>query len=313
MNSIDTVVLSGIICMENATSLPTVPPIKDTTPEGIWRWGKRIIPWMSRFAKNVLLPLGEKLVIALIIFFIGKKIIQLLRKIMNHSLRKTSAEEGVVHFLDSIVRTAGYIILVMIIADYMGIGTSSIIALVGSAGLAIGLALQGSLSNFAGGVLILITKPFRIGDYIVALGNEGTVTGIDIFYTRLLTADNRMVVIPNGTLTNSNIINVTQEPIRRVDVRIGIEYSENVQKVKELLMKIAMADEMVLQEKEIQVFIDSFDASSVMMELRVWAATENYWTVKWNLREQIKEAFEENEIIIPFDQLEVNITSKEVE
>jgi len=163
------------------------------------------------------------------------------------------------------------------------------------------------LSNFAGGVLILIVKPFVIGDYIVSGAEEGTVIHIDIFYTRLLTVDNRLVVIPNGSLSNAVITNVTNETIRRVDFKVGIEYGEDIDKVKGILADIATANEKVLKDKPVDIYVDALDASSVNMGLRVWTSSADYWSVKWEILENIKKEFDKNNVSIPFNQLDVNI------
>lgn len=247
------------------------------------------------------------IIVALIIFFIGKKLIRLLIKLIKKSFARTNLDEGVSRFLASVINIILHIILIIIIAGFLGLETTSLAALVGSAGLAIGLSLQGSLANFAGGVLILILKPFVLGDYIIAEGSEGTVTHIDIFYTRILTIDNRLVVIPNGKLSNAVITNVTNEPVRRVDLSIGIQYEEDIDKVKEVLNKIAIADDMVLHDRGVDIYVDSFGASAVMIGFRVWTNQENYWQVKWNMQEKIKKEFDSCGISIPFDQLDVNI------
>lgn len=205
------------------------------------------------------------------------------------------------------MNAVGTIILIFIVAGYLDFSTGPIVAALGSAGLAVGLALQGSLANFAGGVLILLMKPFRMGDYISALGVEGVVTKIDMVYTTLCTADNKSVVIPNGSLSNAQIVNVTREPKRRVDLLIGIDYDEDIRRVKQIMMDVAMKHELVLKEEEIQVFVSDFDASAISMGLRVWTATENYWTVRWELQEQIKIVFDEKKVSIPFERLDVQL------
>ncbi len=247
--------------------------------------------------------------LALLFFFVGKKLIKFLVKLLRRSFTRTNMDEGVQRFLLSIINIALHIILVIIIAGFLGLETTSLAALIGSAGLAIGLSLQGSLSNFAGGVLILILKPFIIGDYIVAEGTEGIVNHIDIFYTRLLTADNKLVVIPNGKLSNAVITNVTNEPVRRVDLTVGIEYAQDFDRVKRIMSEIAQKDEMVLRDKPVEIYIDSFASSSVTIGFRVWTEKDNYWTVKWNMQETIKKEFDKNNIAIPFDQLDVNVHS----
>ena len=228
---------------------------------------------------------------ALILFFIGRKVIKWITKLVDKSLKKSKLEEGVIKFLHSCISIVLNIVLIVLLAGFLGLETTSLAALIGSAGLAIGLSLQGSLSNFAGGVLILIVKPFVIGDYIVSGAEEGTVIHIDIFYTRLLTVDNRLVVIPNGSLSNAVITNVTNETIRRVDFKVGIEYGEDIDKVKGILADIATANEKVLKDKPVDIYVDALDASSVNREIL----------------ENIKKEFDKNNVSIPFNQLDVNI------
>lgn len=255
----------------------------------------------------MLIDFGKILLIALVVYLVGRKLIRLVLKILGRSFTKSKVEPSVESFLMAVSKVLLNILLLIIVVSIIGVPTSSLVALVGSAGLAIGLAVQGSLSNFAGGVLILLMKPFRLGDYIISEGNEGTVTSIDIFYTRMLTADNRMVVIPNGTLSNSSITNVTNEPIRRLDLTISIDYSENIKRVKDILENLVKKQELILEEYESNIFVNSFDPSAIKIGVRVWVATENYWTLKFIMMEQIKEAFDEHQITIPFEQLDVNI------
>lgn len=261
-----------------------------------------LVPQIISFAKTI--------IIVLLVYFIGKKLIKLVLKLLDKSFERTSMEVSVSGFLLALSKVALNILLIVIIIGILGLPTSSLVALVGSAGLAIGLALQGSLSNFAGGVLILIMKPFKVEDYIIVNGIEGNVTSIDIFYTRLLTVDNKLVVIPNGTLSNSSITNVTNEPTRRLDLNISVAYSTDLSKVKEVLISIAEKNDMVIKDKNINVFIDNYAASSIDLGFRVWVLKENYWILKWNIVEEIKFEFDKNGIEIPFNQLDVNINSK---
>ena len=258
-------------------------------------------------------------IFSLIIFFVGKKLIHIAVKMLKKTFERSRLEEGVAGFLIAFIRAALYVLLVVFIARIMGLGASSIVAVIGSAGLTLGLALQGSLSNFAGGVLILILKPFSIGDYIVAGSNEGSVVGIDIFYTKLLTADNKMVVMPNGALSNMNITNVTKEPIRRLDLVVPVAHSANIYKVKELLFEIASSSELVLREKEepgevvlygVEVFVISLEQSSINMGFRLWVKTEDYWTLKWEMLEKIKDSLEREKIEIPNSQVDVHVIQR---
>lgn len=268
-----------------------------------------LVDWIVSHIPNMLSGILLAIV-AIIIFAIGRKLINLLVKLLDKSFRKSSMDLGVIKFLNSFIRISLNIVLIVIIAGFVGLETTSLATIIGSAGLAIGLSLQGSLSNFAGGVLVLILKPFTIGDYIISGSNEGVVKGIDIFYTRLLTADNKLVVIPNGALSNSPITNVTNQDIRRVDIVVGVDYSEDIRKVKNLLSDIANNYELIEKDKGVDIFVDELASSSVNIGFRVWAKTENYWKVKWDMNENIKYEFDKAGISIPFDQLDVSIKKK---
>lgn len=262
-------------------------------------------------AQEQIIAFGWKLLIVLLIWFIGKKIIKVTLHILEKTFNRSNMEASVAIFLIAVSKAILYGILVVILISNIGVDTSSLVAVLGTATLSIGLALQGSLANFAGGVLILIMKPFRVGDYIITPDKEGTVMGVDIFYTRMLTADNRLVVIPNGTLSNSNIINVTHEPIRRLDLSVSIDYSENIKMVKDILERVSSEHELVLKDYETQIFVNSFDPSAINIGIRMWVDTENYWILKWDILEKIKEAFDANDVTIPFDQLDVNVTNRD--
>ncbi|MBQ9767501.1 MAG: mechanosensitive ion channel [Lachnospiraceae bacterium] len=266
--------------------------------------------WSAAWPK--LFEIGKVIVVALLIWYIGKKVIKLALKLVKGALERSKVDDGVQSFLMSLVRILLYGVLIVILAGTVGIETGSIIALLGSAGLAIGLALQGSLSNFAGGVLILILKPFKIGDYIVANGMEGTVTGIDIFYTKLRTGDNRVVVLPNGTLSNSDLINASQEPIRRVDMVASVDYESDIKKVKAILFDIGSNLEYSFEDEghPIQVYVDTYGDSAINVGLRFWVNAGDYWAAKWTANEQIKEKFDAAGISIPFNQLDVMIKNK---
>lgn len=304
---------NGKLLPENITDIlptETVPPLnveKVESAKDVANWAKKAFTWFEGYCEKTLLPIGIKLVVALLIFMIGRKIIKHFIKLLGKSLEKSSVEDGTNHFLCSFASAVGNVILIFIVAGYLNFSTGPIVAALGSAGLAVGLALQGSLANFAGGVLILIMKPFKVGDFVAVNGIEGTVTKVDMVYTTILTGDNKSIVIPNGSLSNSQIINVTKEPKRRVDLLIGVDYDEDIRKVKEILLEVASKHELVLKEEEITVFVNDFDASAISMGVRVWTLTENYWTVKWELQEQIKLVFDENNVSIPFDRLDVQL------
>lgn len=223
---------------------------------------------------------------------------------MEISLRK---------FLLSVLNATMYCLLGFIIAGQIGVNSASIVALLGSASIAVGLAVQGSLANFAGGVLILMMKPFRVGDYIVSKDGEGTVHTIGLVYTVLNTVDNKQVVIPNGTLSNSPLTNVTAMDKRRVDIKIGIGYSSDLKRAKEILEQIYINHPCILKEESIDVYVDELGASSVTIGGRGWVATEDYWSTRWNMMEQIKLRFDEAGIEIPYNQLDVHIKNGNAE
>lgn len=265
---------------------------------------------ITGFLTGKALPLVFKVIIALLIYFIGMKLIKGCMSLTKKAMEKAKVDVGVESFLLSALRIILYIALFLVIISYFGFQVTSLAALVASAGVTIGLALQGSLSNLAGGVLILVLKPFKIGDYIIAQGLEGTVTDIEIFYTKLSTGDNKKIVIPNGALSNGNIVNVSHQEFRRVDLVFGVSYNSNVKVVKDILTDIANKHELVDHEKAVNVYINEFAASSIDFGFRVWTRSENYWTLKWELMEQVKEAFDANGIEIPFNQLDVNLNNK---
>ena len=255
------------------------------------------------------LNLGIRIVLALVVFFIGVQCVKLLRKIIKRSLERANADVGVTQFIDSFIKIGTYAVLIMLIATSFGMDAASIIAVFGSAGVALGLALQGSLSNLAGGVLILILKPFKVGDYIIedTNKNEGTVTEIQIFYTKLTTPDNKIIVLPNGTLANSSLTNVTHAPYRRNEIKIGISYDSDIKTAKKVLQELLDNDSAVLQDMDKQVFVDELADSSVVIGVRCWFKNEDFWTGRWRLLEEAKYALEENGIMIPYPQVDVHI------
>lgn len=257
----------------------------------------------------VAISFGLRLLLTILLFLVGSRLIKLVRKIVRRSMERAGADVGVTQFMDSLIKLILYFLLIMFLADGIGVDTTSVMALVGSAGLTIGLAFQGSLSNFAGGVLILLIKPFKVGDYIIyTSGNlEGKVTKIEMFYTTLLTIDNKKVVIPNGTLSNSSLINVTAEDKRRIDITVGVSYTANLKLAKEVCMKLMAAQPAVLQDQNNMVVVDDLADSSVNLKICCWVSPDDYWATRWELIEKIKLAFDENGIEIPFNQLDVNL------
>lgn len=271
---------------------------------------------MPEFTEEMLKGFGEKAInfgidvlIALVILFIGKKIIKLVSKLIRKLFDKINLDTGVEKFLMSLINIALYAILVVMIAKQIGFDTASLITVIGSAGLAIGLALQGSLSNFAGGVLILVLKPFRIGDYIVdgGTGLEGVVEDIDIFYTKLATPDNKSICIPNGSLSNSGITNVSAKGKRRIDFTVGIGYTSDIKLAKQLITDIMAGREKVLKEEGLTVFVDTLGDSAINIGFRCWVNGADYWTEKWEILEEVKLTFDAKGIEIPFNQIDVHM------
>ena len=280
----------------SATEILNTTVIEKTTSE----WGQKLI--------DGVVSCGFALLQAILTAIIGWYVIKLLTRWGKKLLKKTALEESIINFIVAIINAGLKVLLVISLIGIMGVPMSSIIAVIGSAGLAIGLALQGCLTNLAGGVLILLVKPFKVGDYIIEAGGfEGTVTAIDIIYTKLLTADNRAVTIPNGTLANSTVINVTKEKIRRLDFSVSVGYHENIDKTKQVLLEAANKSPYILKDKECAVFVNNFDPSRISMILRFWVDSDHYWTAKWETQEDIKRAFDDNHIEIPYEQLDIHI------
>ncbi len=247
--------------------------------------------------------------LALICLFIGLRLVKWIMKVVRKSFSKSRLDPTVASFLGSIINILLYVLVFITVISIMGIQVTSFVTLLGTAGVAIGLAVQGSLSNFAGGVLILVLKPFVIGDYIKedTHGNEGTVISIDIFYTRIRTFDGKVVVIPNGTLSNTSLTNLTKQEIRRIDLVVPVEYEADLRQVKSVLQNVVKAEAMILQEEPIDIALDEFGDSALSVIVHVWVPTDAYWNVKWNLMEHIKLAFDKEKICIPFNQLDIHL------
>ena len=264
----------------------------------------QIIEWLISKSGSV--------IIALLFILIGLKLVRLFLRFLNKSFERSKMEPSVAGFLSSVIRVIGYILVFITAATIVGFEVTSFVTILGTASLAIGLALQGALSNLAGGVLILMLKPFQVGDYIIEnnKNNEGTVVSIDVFYTRLRTHDNRIVVIPNGLLTNNSLINLTDENKRKVEVKIAIAYQTDIERVKNIVYALLSNEERILCDEPKDVFIDSFDDSGMTLGIRAWVSTSDFWPVTWSLREQVKKAFDENGIEIPYNRLEIDVKEK---
>ena len=245
-----------------------------------------------------LTKLGLKVVMALLVFVGGRKVIQWFVSFIKKSMERASVDKGVIQFTGSLLRIVLYILLVFSIATHFGVRESSIAALLGTAGVTVGLALQGGLANIAGGIMLLIAQQN---------GCEGTVYKIEICYTTLISIDNKHIVIPNGTLSGSIITNVTARDLRKLEIKVGISYDSDIKKAKAILEEILHNDEDTKDDQGMVVFVDELGESAVVMGLRVWVATEKYWPARWRLNELIKEAFDANGIEIPYNQLQVHV------
>lgn len=247
---------------------------------------------------------------AIIVLFVGVWICRLIRKFVRRLMIARSVDITIQNFVNELLRWVLYIILFLTVIQKVGVPVSSFLGALAAAGVAIGLALQGSLSNFAGGIMLLILKPFRIGDSIEAKGHIGTVERIGMFYTTLIKFGNERVIIPNGPLFSDNIINYSQNPTRRHNIIVGIGYGSDLKKAKEILYRLAKECPTALQEPPAVVYVEELADSSVNLSLRIWSNTENYLETRFYLIEQIKLTFDKEGIEIPFPQRDVHIISQ---
>jgi small conductance mechanosensitive channel len=258
----------------------------------------------------VLLEYSGKLILALITLLIGWWLISRLTASVGRVLEVRKVDRALSSFICSLISIVLRILLLISVASMIGVETTSFIAMIGAAGLAIGLALQGSLANFAGGVLIMLFRPFRSGDWIEAQGVSGSVDSIQIFHTTLKTGDNKVVIVPNGALSNGHITNYSREPRRRADINIGIDYSSDIKRAREVLLDIAR-DPRVHVEPAPVVFVTGLGDSAVNLSLRVWVATGDFWPVTFAFTELAKERLTEAGIGIPFPQRVVHLAKAE--
>ena len=293
--------------MTDTTIADTTQEVTDATQEAV-----KQVNQLTQYVQDSipeLITFGLKVLAALVAFFVGRLVIRWIRKIVRRSFERSGADKGVEQFVDSLLKYGLYALLVFSLISSLGFDTTSVAAVLASGGVAIGLALQGSLSNFAGGVLILLLKPFVVGDYIIedSNGKEGTVKEIQIFYTKLLTYDNQTIILPNGNLANNTIVNVTAAESRRCDVKVSIAYSADIKKAKEVLTKVLSEDPDTIKEREHFVFVDELADSGINLCVRCWFKNEDFWQGKWRITEQCKYALDKAEIEIPFPQMDVHM------
>lgn len=257
--------------------------------------------------KTVLMEFLPSLIGAIITLVIGFWVINRLVRVIEKAMDKRNVDESLKPFLQSIAKTILVVLLIISVASMVGIRTTSFIAIIGAAGLAVGLALQGSLANFAGGVLLLMLKPFRVGDYINTQGVSGTVNEIQIFYTVLYTPQNQKIVVPNGGVANNFVINYSDQDTRRLDFAIGIAYSSDIDKAKVVLRSVFDNDERILKEPETEYLVEGLSDSSVDLKVRAWTNTDEFWPLYFDVHEEVKKAFDREGINIPFPQRDVHL------
>ncbi|WP_440997793.1 mechanosensitive ion channel family protein [Arhodomonas sp. SL1] len=251
------------------------------------------------------------LVGAIVIFYVGKWAAKGLKGLASRLMRRAKVDDTLVSFAANIIYALILAFVIIAALGQLGLQTASLIAILGAAGLAIGLALQGSLANFAAGVLMILFRPFRVGDYVEAAGISGTVEEIEIFQTRLTTPDNKVIIVPNASITGGAIVNYSAKDTRRVDMVVGVHYETDLARARQLLMDILTADERVLKEPEPVVVVGDLGASSVDFWVRPWCRASDYWPLKWDLMETIKARLESEGIAIAFPQLDVHVVREE--
>lgn len=272
----------------------------------------KLVAQQIEHLSNMAVEYAPKLALAVISLLVGLWLIGALGRTFTKFMTKKDVDPSLRDFLHSLATITLKVALIIAVIEMVGIKTTSFVAVLGAAGLAVGLALQGSLSNFAGGVLILLFKPFKTGDYIIAQGEEGTVQKIDIFNTWMNKLDNRRVILPNGPLASGTIVNVTAEDVRRVDIPVGVSYGASIDKTKEVLLQLTEDDDRILPDPAPVVFLTSMGDSSVNFSFRVWCNTPDYWPVFFEMNERVKKALDANNIEIPFPQRDVHLYNHDV-
>ncbi len=257
--------------------------------------------------KELAILYGLQILAALAIFIIGRWIAKGLRSVFRRLLQRAEVEPTISSFVSNFAYYGLLVFVILAALSRLGIQTASIIAVIGAAGLAVGLALQGSLANFAAGLLIILFRPFQVGHYVEAAGVSGTVEEINIFTTHLKTPDNKAVIVPNSKITSDNIVNYSAKETRRVDLVFGVGYEDDVAKVREILQQVIEADDRIFKDPEPFIVVNELGASSVDFAVKVWTNTDDYWSVYFDLKEKVKLAFDDNGITIPFPQRDVHV------
>lgn len=266
-------------------------------------WVKKVVEWITTNGLDALKSLG----LAIVIFVVGRILARFLSQILATVLRKSKLDETLVVFAKNVSFAVLMVVVVIAALDKLGVQTGSVIAVIGAAGLAVGLALQGSLANFAAGVLLIMFRPFKVGDVIEVGGVKGKVVDIDIFTTSMDTPDNARIVLPNASITGSNIINYSKNPTRRVDMVMSISYNDNIKEAKQIIEAVLKADTRVLADPAYTVAVGELGDNGVDILVRPWVNSADYWTVKFDMTEKLKEAIEASGMTIPFPQRDIHI------
>lgn len=258
---------------------------------------------LARKGVDLAIEGGKSILIAVVIFFVGKLLISFVNRMVDHMMQRRKIEPTIQTFLKSLLNVLMMILLGITVISALGVNTTSFAALLASAGVAVGMALSGNLQNLAGGIVILLFRPYKVGDYIEALGTGGVVNAIQIFHTIILTVDNKKVYLPNGAMSSGNITNFSSEETRRVDFTVGVEYGEDSERVRQVLLELFAAEERILQEPAPVVFLKELAASSVNFTARVWVRTPDYWNVFFEMSERIYCEFNKRGIGFPFQTI----------
>ena len=302
--------------MENDTLVEQVTEtIQDTTAvnsmvDGVKKLASTpVSDWLPDLAKTYLIPLGLKILAAVVVFLLGRWIIKLIQRWMANGLMSRHGDATLHSFLSHLVSVLLYFLLIIAIIGILGINTSSLVALLASAGLAVGMSLGGTLQNFAGGVLIIMFRPFKVGDFISAQGMEGVVSEIQIFNTHLLTTDNKEVILPNGPLATGVMTNFSKQGTRRVDWVFSIAYGDDYDKAKTVLRRLIDENQSILKSPEPFIELGKLNSSSVDITVRVWVNSADYWPVFFSMNEKVYKAFAQEGLNIPFPQVDVHVKS----
>ncbi len=262
---------------------------------------------ISNIIDTYVIPWGINIALALAIFIIGKFVVNIITKVISKLLNKSDMDAILVKFITSILKTILLLFVVIAAVDQLGVNTTSLVALLGAAGLAVGLALQGSLQNFAAGVMLIIFRPFKAGDFIEAAGISGSVEMISIFSSTLKTGDNREIIVPNGAIYGGVITNYSKRETRRIDMVVGIGYDSDIKLARDTLQAIVDADDRILKDPQTLIAVSELADSSVNFVLRPWVKSADYWAVKFDLNEKIKLTFDQKGISIPYPQMDVHL------